>query len=90
MNRKGERMKIETTTDQIDLLCMVAIVLKKSPFCYSENTAEFFSTEGHLIIDWELKEMQFLDWKYTDDTIYLQLLGICNMYDLQSEDYHSE
>lgn len=32
--------------------------------------------------------MQFLDWQYTDDTIYLQLLGICNMFDLQNEDYN--
>ena len=82
-------MRIETTTEQIDLLCMVSIVLKKSPFTYSDDTAEFLSTEGHLIIDWKLKEMQFLDWSYTDDTIYLQLLGICNMFSLESEDYHS-
>jgi hypothetical protein len=78
---------IKTTTDQIDILCMVSIVLKKAPFTYTEDTAEFCSTEGHLIIDWKLKEMQFLEWNYTDDVIYLQLLGICNMFDLQSEDY---
>ena len=80
-------MKIEITTDQIDVLCMVSAVLRKIPYCYSKDSAEWISQDGIISVDFTEKEIQFLDWQYTDDIIYLQILGVAQMFDLKTEDY---
>ena len=80
-------MKIETTTEQIDLICKVAITLNRSPYTYTDNAVFFLSSEGNLIINFKLNEMQFINWIYYNEEIELQLLGICKMYNLKSEDY---
>ena len=82
-------MKIETTTEQIDIICKVAITLKRSPYTYTDEGVFFLTGEGDLIIDFKLKEMQFVNWAYNNDEIELQLLGICKMYNLKSEDYEN-
>lgn len=55
-------MKIETTTEQIDLICKVAITLNRSPYTYTDNAVFFLSSEGNLIINFKLNEMQFINW----------------------------
>jgi hypothetical protein len=80
-------MKIETTTEQIDIICKVAITLKRSPYTYTDNGVFFVTSEGKIVIDFKLKEMQFVDWAYNDEEIELQLLGICHMYQLLEQDY---
>ena len=87
VNRKGGQMKIETTTEHIDLICKVAITLKTSPYTYTDDAVFFLSSEGNLIINFKLNEMQFVNWIYYNEEIELQLLGICKMYNLKSEDY---
>jgi hypothetical protein len=82
-------MKIETITEQIDIICKVAITLKRSPYTYTDEGVFFLTGEGDLIIDFKLKEMQFVNWAYNNDEIELQLLGICKMYNLKSEDYEN-
>jgi hypothetical protein len=82
-------MKIETTTEQIDIICKVAITLKRSPYTYTDEGVFFLTSEGDLIIDFKLKEMQFVNWAYNNEEIELQLLGICKMYNLKTEDYES-
>lgn len=89
VNRKGGQMKIETTTEHIDLICKVAITLKRSPYTYTDEGVFFLTSEGDLIIDFKLKEMQFVNWAYNDEEIELKLLGICKMYNLKSEDYEN-
>ena len=83
-------MKIETTTEQIDIICKVAITLKRSPYTYTDDGVFFLTGEGKIVIDFKLKEIQFIDWAYNDEEIELQLLGICQMYQLKNEDYQSE
>jgi hypothetical protein len=80
-------MKIETTTGQIDLICKVAITLERSPYTYTDDAVFFLSSEGKIVIDFKLKEMQFVNWIYYNEEIELQLLGICKMYNLKCEDY---
>jgi len=80
-------MKIETTTEHIDLICKVAITLKRSPYTYTDDGVFFLSSEGNLIINFKSNEMQFINWIYYNEEIELQLLGICKMYNLKSEDY---
>ena len=82
-------MKIETTTEKIDIICKVAITLKRSPYTYTDEGVFFLTSEGDLIIDFKLKEMQFVNWSYNNEEIELQLLGICKMYNLKTEDYES-
>ena len=81
------------TTDQTDMIAMISIVLKKIPYCYSEDSAEWFVQvlKNECVgVDFEKKEIQLINWKYLDDTIYLQLLGICKMYNLEIEDYQTK
>ena len=80
-------MKIETTPDQIDIICKIAIVLKRSPYTYTDEGAFWLTSYGKLVVDFKRKEMQFVDWDYSIDEMDLQLLGICQIYQLQSEDY---
>lgn len=80
-------MKIETTTDQIDIICKIAIVLKRSPYTYTDEGVFFVTNHGKLVVDFKRKEMQFVDWDFYDEEIELQLLGICQMYQLETEDY---
>ena len=80
-------MKIETTTDQIDIICKIAIVLKRSPYTYTDEGVFFVTNHGKLVVDFKRKEMQFVDWDFYDEEIELQLLGICQMYQLEIEDY---
>ena len=80
-------MKIETTTDQIDIICKIAIVLKRSPYTYTDEGVFFVTNHGKLVVDFKRKEMQFVDWDFYDEEIQLQLLGICHIYQLQTEDY---
>ena len=75
------------TTEQTDILCMVSAVLRKIPYCYSEDSAEWITQDGIISIDFAEKEIQFLDWEYTDDVIYLQILGVAQMFNLKTEDY---
>ena len=82
-------MKIETTTEHIDLICKVAITLQRSPYTYTDDGVFFVTSEGNLIIDFKSNEMQFVNWAYNDEEIELQLLGICKMYNLKSEDYEN-
>ena len=85
--RKGGKMKIETTPDQIDIICKIAIVLKRSPYTYTDEGVFFITNHGKLVVDFKRKEMQFVDWDFYDEEIELQLLGICHMYQLETEDY---
>jgi len=87
VRRKEAMMKIETTTEQIDIICKVAMVLKRSPYTYTDDGVFFVTSEGKIVIDFKLKEMQFVDWAYNDEEIELQLLGICHMYQLLEQDY---
>ena len=80
-------MKIETTTDQIDIICKIAIVLKRSPYTYTDEGVFWVTSYGKLVVDFKRKEMQFVDWDFYDEEIELQLLGICQMYQLETEDY---
>ena len=80
-------MKIETTTDQIDIICKIVIVLKRSPYTYTDEGVFFVTNHGKLVVDFKRKEMQFVDWDFYDEEIQLQLLGICHIYQLQTEDY---
>jgi len=75
------------TTEQTDILCMVSAVLRKIPYCYSEDSAEWITQDGVICIDFTEKEIHFLDWEYTDDVIYLQILGVAQMFNLKTEDY---
>jgi hypothetical protein len=78
------------TTEQTDIICTISIVLKKIPYCYSEDSAEWFvqvMKNECVGVDFEKKEIQLMNWNYLDDTIYLQLLGICKMYNLELEEY---
>ncbi len=80
-------MKIETTTEQIDIICKVAITLKTSPYTYTDDGVFFITGSGKIVVDFKLKEMQFVDWDYNNEEIELQLLGICHMYQLLEQDY---
>jgi YHS domain-containing protein len=75
------------TTEQIDIVCKVAITLKRSPYTYTDEGVFFLTSEGNLIINFKSNEMQFINWIYYNEEIELQLLGICKMYNLKSEDY---
>ena len=76
------------TTEQTDMIAMISVVLKKIPYCYSEDSAEWIVSKDEVVsVDFNKKEIQFLNWSYTDDITYLQLLGVCQMYNFQSEDY---
>ena len=74
-------------TDQIDLICTISVILKKTPYTYTEISALWYSEEGIIVLDFDNREMQFTDWKHTQDEIYFQLLGVCHMFSLKSEDY---
>ncbi len=75
-------------TEQTDMICTISIVLKKIPYCYSEDSAEWLIAQDEVVsIDFKEKEIQLINWSYLDDTIYLQLLGICKMYNLELEEY---
>ena len=74
-------------TDQIDLICTISVILKKTPCTYTEIAAIWYSEEGVIVVDFDNREMQFTDWKHTQDEIYFQLLGVCHMFSLKSEDY---
>jgi hypothetical protein len=80
-------MKIETTTEKIDIICKVAITLKTSPYTYTDKGVFFATIHGMLIVDFKLKEMQFIDWDYNNEEIELQLMGICHLYQLLPQDY---
>jgi hypothetical protein len=80
-------MKIETTTEKIDLICKVAIVFNRSPYTYTDDAVFFLTSEGNLIINFKLREMQFVNWSYSDEKIEFQLIGICKMYQLEPQDY---
>ena len=73
--------------EEIDIVCKVAIALKKSPYTYTDNEMFFVTTHGKLIIDFKLKEMKFVNWDYYDEEIELQLMGICKMYRFEAQDY---
>lgn len=76
------------TTEQTDMIAMISVVLKKIPYCYSEDSAEWWIAQDEVVsIDFDKKEIQFVNWSYSDDTTYLQILGICKMYNLETEDY---
>ena len=62
-------MKIETTTDQIDIICKIAIVLKRSPYTYTDEGVFFVTHHGKLVVDFKRKEMQFVDWDFYDEEI---------------------
>ena len=74
-------------TDQIDLICTISVILKKTPYTYTEISAVWYSDEGIIVLDFDNREMQFTDWKHTQDEIYFQLLGVCHMFNMKSEDY---
>jgi len=48
------------TTKQTDILCMVSAVLKKIPYCYGEDSAEWITQDGIISIDFTEKEIQFV------------------------------
>lgn len=75
------------TTEQIDIVSMISVVLKKTPYTYTEISAVWYSDEGIIVLDFDNREMQFTDWKHTQDEIYFQLLGVCHMFNMKSEDY---
>jgi len=80
-------MKITTTTEQIDIICNVAMILQKTPYTYTDKAVLFITGSGKIVIDFELNEMQFVNWDYNNEKIELQLLGICHMYQLLEQDY---
>jgi hypothetical protein len=80
-------MEIKTTTDQIDLICRISIILKKTPYTYTDTSVIWESIEGCLVVDFEKSEMQFTDWHHDDDIIYFQLLGVCHFCSLEPEEY---
>ena len=75
--------------EQMDIICTISVVLKKVPYTYNQCGVSVFwdSIDGVLIVDFEKREMQFTDWKHTQDEIYFQLLGVCHVFSLKSEDY---
>ena len=76
------------TTLQTDIIAMISVVLKKIPYCYSEDSAEWLIAQDEVVsIDFKEKEIQLINCSYSDDTIYLQLLGIGKMYNLEIENY---
>ena len=76
------------TTEQVDIISMISVVLKKIPYCYCEDSAEWWISHDEVLsIDFEKREIQFFNFSYSDDTIYLQILGIAQMFDLNTEDY---
>jgi hypothetical protein len=79
-------MIIQTTTDQIDLICLISITLKCRPSAYSEDSVEYHTEKGILSIDFEGSEIQFLDFE-TSDEIYFQILGIAHTFGFTTEDY---
>jgi len=75
------------TTEQIDIVCNVSMVLQKTPFTYTDNSVLFLTGSGKIVIDFKLNEMQFVNWDYNNEGIELQLMGICHLYQLLEQDY---
>lgn len=76
------------TTEQVDIVSMISVVLKKIPYCYTEDSAEWWISQDECIsVDFGMKEIHLINWSYSDDIAYLQILGIAQMYDLGTEDY---
>ena len=80
-------MIIQTTTDQIDLICNVSMILQKTPYTYTDKLVFFITGNGKIVIDFELNEMQFVNWDYNNEKIELQLYGVCHLYQLLPQDY---
>ena len=80
-------MKIETTTEHIDLICNVAMIFQKTPYTYTDKAVLFITGSGKIVIDFELNEMQFVNWDYNNEKIELQLYGVCHLYQLLPQDY---
>lgn len=76
------------TTEQVDIISMISVVLKKIPYCYCEDSAEWWIVNNECIaVDFGIKEIHFINWNHSDDITYLQILGIAQMFDLETEDY---
>jgi|688.fasta_scaffold08058_1 hypothetical protein len=72
---------------QIDIICQVSMVLKRCPYTYTDKGALFIIGIGKIFIDFELKEIQLINWDYYDEEVGLKLMGVCHMYQLQAQDY---
>jgi len=60
-------MIIQTTTDQIDLICLISLTLKCRPSAYTEDSVEYHTEKGILSIDFVGSEIQFLDFESSDE-----------------------
>ena len=73
---------------QTDMIAMISIILKKIPYCYSEDSAEWLIEKDEVVsIDFKEKEIQLINWNCVDDIIYLQILGMGKMFNLEIEEY---
>lgn len=79
-------MKIETTTEQIDLICNVSIVFGKCPTCFSETGVDWIDKRGFIEIDFQSRKI-FISMSLVEeyDSIYFSILGIGEVYDLEVE-----
>ena len=74
------------TTEQVDIVCLICLTLKCRPSAFTEDSVEFHIEKGILSIDFEIKEIQFVDLDLSDE-LYFQILGIAVNFGFSTEDY---
>jgi hypothetical protein len=76
------------TTNEIDLICDVSILVKSTPDTYIDGLFVAYYCKGYEIqLDFVKKEIQLIDFDYQKE-IYLQFLGLGVLYELKVVDMY--
>ncbi len=71
------------TTNEIDLICEVSILVKSAPDTYIDGLLAAYYCEGYEInLDFVKKEIQLVDFKYNKQN-YLKFLGLGVLYEME-------